>query len=134
MWQSQVTAFGPMRFSLVVACFAIFARQIKADQPPHLILLLADDVGYNSVGFNGQNPESVTPHIDRLAAGGTVFTNFHAYFWCSPSRASLMSGRLPHHIYQNQKSVMCPDQGLPLSMTVRTFVHNKNISSHSKLI
>jgi arylsulfatase B len=99
-----------------ISILVIFVR-VSSEKPPHLFLILADDVGFNSVGFHGNNPETITPHIDELAASGAIFMNFHSYFWCSPSRASLMSGRYPHHIFQEEASVMSADQGLPLGMT-----------------
>ena len=101
---------------LVPILLALFSCT-EASRPPHLIILCADDVGYNSVGFHGNNNETKTPHIDKLADGGIVFTNFHAFYWCSPSRAALMSGRFPHHIYQNVSPDEFVDRGLPLGMS-----------------
>lgn len=62
---------------------------------PNVVMLLADDLGFQDVGcYDG--PVN-TPHIDSLAAGGTRFTDFYSgCAVCSPSRASLLTGR--HHI------------------------------------
>jgi arylsulfatase len=63
---------------------------------PSVLLILLDDVGFAQLGsFGGL---SDTPNIDRLAAGGLRFNNFHTTSLCSPSRASLMAGRFPHSI------------------------------------
>lgn len=62
---------------------------------PNLIILLADDLGYGELGCQG-NPEIPTPNIDSIAAGGMRFTQ--AYVTapnCSPSRAGLLTGRIP---------------------------------------
>ena len=60
---------------------------------PNLLLLLADDLGYGDMSCYG-NPSTRTPNLDRLAAGGVRFTDFHASGpVCSPTRAGLMTGR-----------------------------------------
>jgi len=63
---------------------------------PNVIIFLLDDVGFAQVGSFGGLIE--TPNIDKLAANGLRFNNFHTTALCSPSRASLMAGRNPHSI------------------------------------
>jgi arylsulfatase len=63
---------------------------------PNVIIFLLDDVGFAQVGSFGALIE--TPNIDKLAANGLRFNNFHTTALCSPSRASLMAGRNPHSI------------------------------------
>ena len=54
-----------------------------------------DDVGWGDLGVYG-NPAKETPNLDRMAANGMLFTDFYsAYPMCSPSRAALLTGRLP---------------------------------------
>jgi arylsulfatase A-like enzyme len=61
----------------------------------NVILLMADDLGYGDVGFNG-NKKIITPHLDQMAAAGIVFTRFYAAApLCSPTRASVLTGRNP---------------------------------------
>lgn len=57
-----------------------------------MVIIMVDDAGWWDFGANG-NPHIETPHIDRLAAEGVNFTNFHAQPVCAPTRASLMTGR-----------------------------------------
>lgn len=66
-----------------------------APTPPNVIIILADDLGYGSVGCYGAKPEQVrTPHIDRLAAEGRRFTDAHTpSSVCSPTRYALITGR-----------------------------------------
>lgn len=60
---------------------------------PNFIVILADDLGYGDLGCYG-NDGVRTPHIDRLAAEGTLFTDFHSSgAVCSPTRAGLLTGR-----------------------------------------
>ena len=57
--------------------------------------MLMDDMGWGDLGHNG-NPVKETPNLDRMAEEGLVFENFYsASPLCSPSRASLLTGRLP---------------------------------------
>ena len=63
---------------------------------PNILILLLDDVGFAQVGSFGGLIE--TPNIDRLAANGLRYNNFHTTALCSPSRATLMAGRNPHAI------------------------------------
>ncbi len=62
---------------------------------PNVLLILADDHGYGDISAH-KGPSIQTPNIDRIAAGGTRFTQFYANSSvCSPSRAALMTGRYP---------------------------------------
>jgi uncharacterized sulfatase len=65
-----------------------------ADRPPNIVLVLADDLGWNDISMNGPNPTVQTPNIDALAAEGVTFSSgYAANGTCAPSRAALMSGR-----------------------------------------
>ena len=64
---------------------------------PNIVLIIADDVGWNDLGCYG-NSVVRTPNIDRIAAEGIKFTNaFLTTSSCSPSRTSIISGRYPHN-------------------------------------
>ncbi|XP_076989395.1 N-acetylgalactosamine-6-sulfatase isoform X1 [Tamandua tetradactyla] len=68
---------------------------VGAPQPPNILLLLMDDMGWGDLGVNGE-PSRETPNLDRMAAEGMLFPNFYAASpLCSPSRAALLTGRLP---------------------------------------
>lgn len=69
-----------------------FPLAFAADQP-NVVFILVDDLGWMDVGY--QNPKVKTPYVDRLAKEGKVFTNAYAAPVCSPSRASIMTGRTP---------------------------------------
>jgi uncharacterized sulfatase len=65
-----------------------------ADRPPNIVLIVADDMGWNDISMNGSNPTAQTPNIDALAAQGVTFTQgYAAHASCAPSRAALMAGR-----------------------------------------
>jgi arylsulfatase A len=69
-------------------------------RPPNLILLMADDFGYECVGANG-GESYTTPHLDRLAAGGLRFEHCHVQPLCTPTRVQLMTGRSNVRNYLN---------------------------------
>ena len=78
----------------------------RATRPPNIILILADDLGYGSLGCYGDK-ETKTPNIDRLAANGVRLTDFHSNgSVCSPTRAALLTGRYP------QRCTWVPDEEL----------------------
>lgn len=72
------------------------AEKRPKEDAPNVIIFLLDDVGFAQVGSFGGLIN--TPNIDKLAANGLRFNNFHTTALCSPSRASLMAGRNPHAI------------------------------------
>ena len=60
-----------------------------------------DDLGWNAVAFHGNNPLAHTPNMNRLAKEGISLERYYAYKYCSPSRASFLTGRIPgHDIYE----------------------------------
>jgi len=85
---------------MLVVCLATFAglRPARAERPPNVILIVADDLGYADVGVYGAKGFA-TPNLDRLAHGGVRFTDFHvAQAVCSASRAAIMTGCYPNRI------------------------------------
>jgi arylsulfatase A-like enzyme len=65
---------------------------------PNVVLIMADDQGWGDTGYNG-HPELKTPHLDALAAAGLRLNRFYtAHCNCSPTRASVMTGRHPNRM------------------------------------
>ena len=64
-----------------------------ATERPHVLLLVADDLGWNDVGYHGSRIE--TPNIDRIAGLGIELDRFYAQPTCSPTRAALLTGKSP---------------------------------------
>jgi len=63
---------------------------------PNILMIILDDVGYSQLGSYGGAIE--TPNLDKLAASGLRYTNFHTTALCSPSRGALLTGRNHHSI------------------------------------
>lgn len=82
-----------MRLLLAAILLAAILLAVTAEaRPPNLILVMADDFGYECVGANG-GESYATPHLDRLAAGGLRFEHCHVQPLCTPTRVQLMTGR-----------------------------------------
>ncbi len=82
---------------LLVSLFLGVATAVAtaAQQHPNLILIMADDLGWGDVGFNG-NTTIKTPHLDEMASAGAKLTRFYsAAPVCSPTRGSCLTGRHP---------------------------------------
>ncbi len=83
-----------LRLVLLLACVACHA----VDRPPNIVLILVDDLGYGDLGCFGAK-DIRTPHLDRLAAQGTRFTDFYvAQAVCTASRAALLTGCYPNRV------------------------------------
>ncbi len=93
--------------------------QEKESEKPNFIIIFADDLGYGDLSCYG-HPTIKTPNLDRMAMEGQKWTNFYsAASVCTPSRAALMTGRLPARsgMASNKHRVLFPDSknGLPAS-------------------
>lgn len=92
-----------------------FAAEPVATKP-NIVLIVADDLGYGDLSCYGSVRDR-TPHIDRLAAEGLRFTDFHSNgTMCSPTRAALLTGRYQNRFgpqFEGPLSARANDRGLP---------------------
>lgn len=103
--------------SMLMALAACSAIAADVPEKPNVVIFLCDDLGYGDLGCYG-HPSIRTPNIDRMAREGMKFTNFYsASEVCTPSRAALLTGRLPVRtgMCSNTRRVLFPDSagGLP---------------------
>ena len=97
----------------LLLCTFVFSVGTLAE-PPNIVLIVADDMGWKDVGYNGS--EIKTPHIDALAFSGVRLDNFYAHPTCSPTRASLMTGQSPRRHGINHAIAKISEGSLPLSL------------------
>ncbi len=115
-------AAGALGLSALPSCTtALKSKAVHAqadkDRLPNIILIFADDLGYGDLSVNG-HPTIHTKHLDQLASEGAKLTQFYsAAPVCTPSRAALMTGRLPVRtgMCSDKRRVLFPDSlgGLP---------------------
>ncbi|MHC4675487.1 MAG: sulfatase-like hydrolase/transferase, partial [Planctomycetota bacterium] len=87
-------SIGHLTIILVIAV-AVFAYESAGGQKPNFVFILIDDLGWADVGCNGSRFHD-TPNVNALAAGGMRFTDGYAACpVCSPTRASIMTGKYP---------------------------------------
>jgi arylsulfatase A-like enzyme len=95
---------------------AVLLAQADPAPRPNIVFILADDLGWKDVGWHGS--EIRTPQLDRLAAAGVRLEQFYVQPVCSPTRASLMTGRYPMR-YGLQVDVVRPNAKYGLSLEER---------------
>jgi arylsulfatase A len=112
-----MTLFLRFLASLVFLCsLSLFSR---AADKPNFIIIFCDDMGYADIGpFGAEGYE--TPHLNRMAEEGMVFTDFHVgYAVCSPSRSAILTGCYPKRISVNGNFGPTSKTGLhPDEMTI----------------
>ncbi|MEM6648049.1 MAG: sulfatase-like hydrolase/transferase, partial [Bacteroidota bacterium] len=85
-----------MRSLLLFTAFVLSGCAAASPEPtqPNIVVILADDLGYGDVGAYNPNSKIPTPHMDRLAAEGLLFTDAHSpSAVCTPTRYGLLTGR-----------------------------------------
>ncbi|MGD9745594.1 MAG: sulfatase-like hydrolase/transferase [Verrucomicrobiales bacterium] len=96
----KTTVWAALPTLLFLSTGRLQAAEPKTPERPNLVLIMADDFGYECLGANGGQSYR-TPEIDRLAATGIRFPNCHVQPLCTPTRAQLMTGRYNVRNYLN---------------------------------
>lgn len=122
----------------VLVCLGLLSGQtqktwVPKASPPNVIIILADDLGYGDVGFNGCL-DIPTPHIDRIASEGVIFPQAYvSYPVCGPSRAGLITGRYQDRFGFGRNPLFAPndpEMGLPTTEeTLAEALHKVNYTS-----
>ena len=82
---------------MITVLLALLLPVMHAGQLPHIIQIVADDLGYNDLGYTNNNA-TLTPEINQLLSHGVRLTDYYTFRVCAPSRASTMTGRYPHNV------------------------------------
>lgn len=96
----------------VFSCREMLSQETPSTVPPNIILIVADDLGWNDVGYHGS--EILTPTLDSLAAEGLELNRFYAHPTCSPTRGAIMTGKSPLRLGLLTPFTKNNREGLPL--------------------
>ncbi|MDR1864449.1 MAG: arylsulfatase [Bacteroidales bacterium] len=102
---------SPLGLCLLTGLSSCTAKQEQ--QPPNIVIIVADDLGWNDTGFH--NPDIISPHLDALAKKGVELSRFYVASISSPTRAGLLTGKYPDR-FGIRDGVIRPNVagGLPL--------------------
>ncbi|XP_060561486.1 arylsulfatase B-like [Ruditapes philippinarum] len=109
----------------------ILMTECLAKMPPHIIFIVADDLGWNDVGWH--NPEMHTPNLDNLARQGVILDSSYVQQVCTPSRNCFMTGLYPFHtglqhsIIKNYEARALPEQFETLPEKLKTLGYSTHI-------
>ena len=116
---------------IILASTSNIALGSNETSKPHILFILADDLGYGDLGYTGSDIK--TPTIDALAKAGTVMGHYYVMQCCSPTRAALQTGR--YNIRYGLQTQVIPNNkryGLPLNeTTIADYLRLQNYSTHA---
>jgi arylsulfatase A-like enzyme len=114
---------------LLVVAVVVTCQATRANKP-NIIVIIADDLGVGDIGFSG-GKDIPTPHLDRLAAEGTIFRNGYASPMCAPSRVAFLTGRNPEKIgFEDNRPGDSRHSGMDLSVkTVANVLHESGYAT-----
>lgn len=117
-------------YLLLLSLISISCKQIQEDRPPNIIIIFADDQGYQDLGCFG-SPDIETPHLDQMARGGVRLTSFYAaQAVCSASRAALLTGCYPNRVGVHGAYMPESKYGLhPREMTIAEMLKAKGYAT-----
>ena len=112
---------------IALMCLTLPFAMVSA-KLPNLVFNLIDDFGWADVGYHrlASFKETVTPNMDALVASGVLLNQYYVHKYCSPTRSSYQSGRLPYHVnvlnadmgVSNRSDPISGFAGVPRNMTV----------------
>ncbi|CAH3014965.1 unnamed protein product [Porites evermanni] len=105
---------------------------VSGNKQPHIIFILADDLGWDDVGFHGSR-QIPTPNIDAMANEGVILNNYYVSPMCTPTRASIMTGKHPIHLgIQHFVIFAAQPYGLPLKeVTIAQYLKALGYKTHA---
>jgi len=113
--QSRKSALLAMMVScLMLTCSAATNGQGGSAKPPNILVIMGDDVGWFNIGaYHRGIMSGKTPHLDKLAAEGMMFTDYYAEASCTAGRANFITGEIPLRTGMTTVGQAGADVGIP---------------------
>ena len=127
---------GKMYIILMISTLCIISCHVytadKVSEKPHIVMIVADDLGWNDVSFHGST-QIPTPNIDSLALNGIILNNYYVTPICSPSRSAIMTGKYPIHTGMQTSTVFAPNAwGLsPTETILPQYLKHQGYKTHA---
>ncbi len=128
-WGALGVLASAMKLRAIFFACCLLAPLSNAANKPNVLIIVADDLGYNDLGFQGCK-EIPTPNLDKLATQSVRCTNgYVSHPFCSPTRAGLLTGRYQHRFGHENNPAWLPEsttEGLPLDQITLPQVMKQN--------
>ena len=113
-----------MKQYLILIILLVTPRALAQDNPPNILLIVADDLGAEVLPCYGNTVYS-TPHLDRMASEGALFENAYATPVCTPTRVMILTGLYPNRsgFLERLDSPLDPERNNRLPVHLKTFGH-----------
>eukprot|EP00730_Choanoeca_flexa_P018292 TRINITY_DN8887_c0_g1_i2.p1 TRINITY_DN8887_c0_g1~~TRINITY_DN8887_c0_g1_i2.p1 ORF type:complete len:511 (+),score=116.86 TRINITY_DN8887_c0_g1_i2:85-1617(+) len=110
-----IPEIGQPKMASVKVLLALLAVAWAAPKP-HVIFFVIDDMGWSNIGYHNDNAK--TPNLDQAAADGVILDRQYTFWYCSPTRSSLMTGRYPLHVSEDNENAETVMGAVPVEMTM----------------
>ncbi|XP_019866149.2 arylsulfatase B-like [Aethina tumida] len=116
--------------TVLFVCVCYVCDRTNAADQPNILLIIADDLGWNDVGFHGGN-QIPTPNIDALAYNGIILNSHYVQSTCTPSRTALLTGKYPMRLGMQGEPLMAAEKrALPDGKLMPQYFKDLGYSTH----